>query len=139
MDEFDYDRVCRIIRYVLRQPHLTPEDKDEIRQEAAIAAVRYGFEPSTRIYYTALDAARRIRQLRLWNPIEHDVRDQQDIERMVEFERLLSTLSVKERFAIEGTLRGYKQSELGEMINRDETQICRYRRLGFEKLRKQIK
>lgn len=138
MDESDYKRVCRIINYVLRQPHLTEEDREEIRQEAALAAWKYGFTPTTRIYWAALDAARRIRKHRIYDSIEFDLPDRDDVEGTVVGFELLSVLTERERFAIEGCLRGYSQEELGKMINLGDSQISRYRSRGLKKLKQQL-
>lgn len=139
MDESDYKQVCRIIGYVLRQPYLTEEDKDDIRQEAAIAAWKYGLKPSTRVYWAALDAARRIRKKRIFDSVTFDIPYQQHIESTIVAEQLLSCLPDRERISLHGSLQGYTQDEIGVKIGMHGSSVCRYQKLAIERLRRKIK
>ena len=135
MDESDYKRVCKIIGYVLCQPMLTEQDREDIRQEAAIAAWKYGLEPSTRIYWAALDAARRIRKKRILDTIDFDVRDDQNIEEHIVTMHLLNQLTELEKLSLSGTLQGYSQQEIADSMRVNNSTISRHRTSAMKKLK----
>lgn len=142
MCEPDYVRINRIIWRVLKHPYLSFEDKEDIRQEAAIAAWKFGYEPSTRIYCAALDGLRRA----LGRHKNHPTMVVLDLSWMeggigqseIEFDNLLEFLSPREQFIIRKTVDGYSQAAVGVMVGLDDSQISRIRKEALRKLRKKI-
>jgi|SRR5688572_1158980 len=137
MDESEYVRIKKIVGYVLRQPNLTHCDREDICQEAAIAAWKHGFKPTTRMYWAALDEARRIRKKRVPYLTEYyEVKSVHDIEGHVISKEVLKQLTPLERYTVIRTLEGFTQEEIAQDIHKNNSTVSRYLASAVKKLRK---
>lgn len=143
MDAAQYRRAAAIAHCACRGRALSPEDWEEVEQDAALEAWRS--DSVTRIWWAAVDAARRIQQGRrsfrpVFVPLTRDVRSDIDVPGEVLGSlmagHLLATMPERQRRAVEATvLEGQTQAELAaEWAVRDST-VSRCRAAGLDRLR----
>jgi DNA-directed RNA polymerase specialized sigma24 family protein len=139
----DYDKVMKIARKACKKIQLTPDEWEEVKQEAALVAWKTNFKSATRIWYTAYETALkckgwyRVRREDQRTYVEYEDRSpardntEEEATSQVYVESLLATLPPKFRASVEKTIiEGHLLRELG-----DDGTVSRHRKIGLEMLK----
>jgi len=143
LDPAGYRRAANIAHQACRGRALSPEDWEEVEQDAALEAWRSG--SVTRIWWAAADSARRIQQTRrtrrpLLVPLTRDPGSGVDLQAQVvgtlTVRQLLAAMPDRERRAVEATvLDGQSQAEVAAAWAVRDSTVSRRRAAGLERLR----
>jgi len=143
MDASEYRRAVAIAHRACRGRALSPQDWEEVEQDAALEAWRSG--SATRIWWAAVDAARRIQQARrtcrpVLVPLTRDVRADVDVQGEVVGSlmagQLLAAVPEGQRRAVKATvLDGQTQAEVAAAWAVRDSTVSRRRAAGLDRLR----
>jgi DNA-directed RNA polymerase specialized sigma24 family protein len=143
LDPAGYRRAAAIARRACRGRALSPEDWEEVEQDAALEAWRSG--SVTRIWWAATDSARRIQQTRrtrrpLVVPLTSDPGSDADLQAQVVgalmVRQWLAAMPEPERRAVAATvLDGQSQAEVAAAWAVRDSTVSRRRAAGLERLR----
>lgn len=142
----DYRRAASIARRAVAHRGLSPDDLEDVCQEAAIAAWRHGLDPATPVGYAAIDAADRIQQTRRVAriipvadpPVATIVDPEAEAVAHLTFDRLLAVLSTSEQNMVRAIIAGYTQAEIGRAYGMHDSNVGRHWHAALDKMRAHV-